>query len=178
MNHLKPRPRPDKTVGYTERIQTSCGHLYITVNNDDEGLCEVFAQMGKTGGCASSQIEAISRLVSLALRSGINAENVIKQLDAIRCPQPRFREGGMILSCADAIAKVLKARVKGEKFEIKPYRNINVKDFHLQPGKIEEVPQDEPVVTGDLGFCPDCGMKLAMVEGCALCNSCGFSKCG
>ena len=77
------------------------------MNQDDLGFCEVFAQMGKTGGCASSQIESTGRLISLALRSGVNIDSVIKQITGIRCPSPNWQNGCQVLSCPDAIAKVL-----------------------------------------------------------------------
>ena len=145
-----PRPRPERTLGLTQRIGTGCGNLYVTVNSDDVGLCEVFAKMGKTGGCASSQIEAAGRLVSLALRSGIRANAVIKQLRGIRCPTPTWQNGKMVLSCPDAMAQVL-----------------------------ELISGTEPAqVDGMLGVCPDCGDVLAHEEGCLVCHGCGFSKCG
>ncbi len=144
-----PRPRPERTMGLTQRIGTGCGNLYVTVNSDDMGLCEVFAKMGKTGGCASSQIEAAGRLVSLALRSGIRVDSIIKQLRGIRCPTPTWQNGKMVLSCPDAMAQVL-----------------------------EIVSGTEPVqIKGMLGVCPDCGDVLAHEEGCLVCHSCGFSKC-
>ena len=146
---IAPRPRPMRTRGLTERISTGCGKLYVTVNSDENGLCEVFAQMGKTGGCASSQIEAAGRLVSLALRSGVKAEAIIKQLIGIRCPSPCWQNGKIVLSCPDAMAQVLK--------------NVTASDF---------------TDTGPMtGVCPECGGVLAHEEGCMVCRACGFSKC-
>ncbi len=147
---LAPRPRPKVTRGFTRRIRTGCGNLYVTVNWDEKGLCEVFATMGKAGGCASCQIEAVSRLISLALRSGVAPESIIKQLAGIRCPSPTWEEGRPILSCPDAIAKVLAEAIN---FEIKP-----------EEGK-------------SFGPCPDCGSPLETESGCLLCRSCGYSKC-
>jgi ribonucleoside-diphosphate reductase alpha chain len=146
---IAPRPRPQRTYGLTERIGTGCGRLYVTINSDDLGMCEVFAQMGKTGGCASSQIEAAGRLVSLALRSGVQPEAIIKQLIGIRCPSPIWQNGKMVLSCPDAMAQVLQ-RVT------------------LTEGQ----PSSQPA-----GVCPDCGAALTHGEGCLNCYACGFSKC-
>ncbi len=144
-----PRPRPEQTRGLTRRIGTGCGNLYVTVNSDDLGLCEVFAKMGKTGGCASSQIEAAGRLVSLALRSGIRVDSVIKQLKGIRCPSPIWQNGKMVLSCPDAMAKVLEV-VSG-----------------VTPSQADDMQ----------GVCPECGDVLTHEEGCLVCHGCGFSKC-
>ncbi len=144
-----PRPRPERTLGLTQRIGTGCGNLYVTVNSDEVGLCEVFAKMGKTGGCASSQIEAAGRLVSLALRSGVRVDAIIKQLTGIRCPTPTWQNGKMVLSCPDAMAQVLQLISGTEPSEIK----------------------------GMMGVCPDCGDVLAHEEGCLVCHGCGFSKC-
>ena len=146
---IAPRPRPPKTRGITERVRTGCGNLYVTVNWDDKDICEVFAQMGKAGGCAACQIEAESRLISLALRSGIRVQSIVSQLAGIRCPSPIWHEGGQILSCPDAIAKVL-ASASGV-----------------------EIEKGNPAVMN----CPECGAVLEPESGCFLCRSCGFSKC-
>ncbi|MBT8342631.1 MAG: TSCPD domain-containing protein, partial [Desulfatitalea sp.] len=146
---IAPRPRPQRTYGLTERINTGCGRLYVTINSDDLGMCEVFAQMGKTGGCASSQIEAAGRLISLALRSGVKPESIIKQMTGIRCPSPSWQNGKMVLSCPDAMAQILQ-----------------------QVSAADDVKTTQP-----LGVCPDCGGALTHEEGCLNCHGCGFSKC-
>ncbi|MBE9551343.1 MAG: vitamin B12-dependent ribonucleotide reductase, partial [Proteobacteria bacterium] len=146
---LTPRFRPVRTYGITERISTGCGKLYVTINSDDAGICEVFAQMGKTGGCASSQIEAAGRLISLALRAGVSVESIVKQIVGIRCPCPIWQNGEMVLSCPDAIGKV-----------IKHFLNLGTDELsHM------------------MGGCPDCGSPLEHEGGCLTCRACGFSRC-
>jgi ribonucleoside-diphosphate reductase alpha chain len=105
--------------------------------------------MGKTGGCASSQIEAAGRLISLALRSGVKVDAIARQLTGIRCPSPSWENGKMVLSCPDAIAHVLK--------------NVTGLDF---------IEREEMV-----GVCPECSGIISHEEGCLVCHSCGFSKC-
>lgn len=146
---ILPRPRPIRTRGITERMKTGCGKLYVTINSDDKGMCEVFAQMGKTGGCASSQIEAAGRLISLALRSGVKVDAIARQLIGIRCPSPSWQNGSMVLSCPDAIAQVLK----------------NLTDSDIVENEVM------------MGVCPDCSGIMAHEEGCLVCHLCGFSKC-
>jgi len=153
-----PRKRPRVTAGSTERVLTGCGNLYVTVNRDEHGICEVFSTLGKTGGCASAQLEGISRLISLSLRSGIEIASIVEQLRGIRCPSIVWEGGHAVLSCADAIASVLEK-------------------------EIQEVPQGPATgpattrVKNVAGQCPDCGNLLVYQEGCYLCRSCGYTKC-
>lgn len=154
-----PRPRPVVTYGSTEKIILGCGRtLYVTVNRDDAGLCETFLQMGKGGGCTAAHSEALGRLVSLALRSGLDPDSIIKQLKGIRCPSPSWHNGGPTLSCPDAVAKALEHFLAGGE---RPAGH----------GASErEVPDMAPE-------CPECGAMVEFVEGCAVCRSCGYSQC-
>jgi ribonucleoside-diphosphate reductase alpha chain len=153
--HLTPRPRPNTTAGSTYKIGTGCGNLYVTINQDPQGTCELFAQMGKTGGCASSQLEAVARMVSLSLRAGVDPRSIREQLAGIRCPLPSWQGKGMVLSCADAIARTM--------------------GTHLN----EPQPAQDSEGRGDIvGTCPECGHVMEFIEGCAVCKSCGHSRCG
>ena len=102
-----PRLRPTQTLGLTRRIKTGEGTLYITINEDEQGLCEVFTTIGKAGGNAAAQSEAISRLISLALRTGVNPQSIVRQLKGISGPNPTWEDGRLILSTPDAIGKAL-----------------------------------------------------------------------
>jgi len=168
---IQPRPRPVITTGSTQRARLSCGNLYITINRDEHGLCEVFTSMGKTGGCTASQAEATSRLISLALRSGVAPEAVVDSLKGIRCPLPTWSEGGQILSCADAIAKALQRVLVGDE----------MKESHDLPAGKVELATNGGAVNRDLAGmcpqCPECGNMMERVEGCIVCRACGFSKC-
>ncbi len=176
----KPRNRPLLTHGVTQKLPTGCGNLYITINEDEEGICEVFSTMGKSGGCAASQSEAVSRMVSLALRSGISIESIVKQVKGIRCPSPAWGEGGSILSCPDAIARALERYTKdaaGHQHHHKPRAAASA-----QP-TVAYTSSDcsKGGSKNSLGLCPecpDCGGLLEFGEGCAFCRGCGFSKCG
>jgi ribonucleoside-diphosphate reductase alpha chain len=158
---IEPRPRPQVTIGRTEKIQTGCGNLYVTINSDDDGLCEVFTQMGKSGGCAASQAEALSRMISVSLRAGVDPQAIIKHLRGIRCPSPAWAAGGKVLSCADAVGIAMEHYI----------------------GWIETGEASTSVSkTGDhldhlAGACPECGGSLEHESGCAVCRACGYSKC-
>jgi len=169
---LTPRKRAKVTSGATERVTTGCGYLYVTVNSDERGICEVFSSLGKAGGCASAQLEATCRLISLALRSGVDVASVVRQLRGIRCPSIAWEAGKSVLSCADAIASVL--------------------EKHISPDSghgVDAVENPDVAITsGDNGHgagmskniagqCPDCGNLLVYQEGCFICPSCGYTRC-
>jgi len=157
--HITPRPRPQVTRGATYKTKTGCGNLYVTINEDEHGLCEVFTSMGKQGGCMASQAEAVSRLISQALRSGVAPELVVEQLKGIRCPSVSWENGGTILSCADAVAKAIERHCMG-----------GATREGKAGGEISDL----------LGFCPqcpECGGTVEISEGCLVCRSCGYSKC-
>jgi ribonucleoside-diphosphate reductase alpha chain len=159
-----PRARPTVTSGVTEKITVGCGQsIYVTINEDQAGLFEVFATMGKSGGCMASQSEAIGRLISLALRSGIDTDAIIRQLEGIRCPAPAWQEGNIILSCADAIGKSMHRYISDNstKGSVTLSGNIFVRNL-----------------LGMCPECPDCGTMVEFVEGCLRCPSCGYSQCG
>jgi len=165
----QPKPRPMVVSGVTRKISTGCGNLYVTMNEDETGLFEVFARLGKAGGCADAQLEAIGRLISLSLRSGLKTESIIKQLKAIRCPSPLLARGGPLLSCPDAVAKALEEHIRGRKItETQKLDNFEI-------GK-DEVTIRAPI--GPVGVCPDCGNPMVYEEGCRICKSCGYSTCG
>lgn len=156
-----PKKRPTVIKGATRFMKTGCGNLYVTVNEDENGKpFEVFTNIGKAGGCASSQAEAIGRLISLSLRSGIEPDEIIKQLKGISCHQHAWTDGGKILSCSDAIAKALEK-----------YPHHSGKNSRGNGGaKYQEVML--------IGACPECGGAVEHEGGCAVCHNCGFTKCG
>jgi ribonucleoside-diphosphate reductase alpha chain len=173
---IVPRPRPEVIIGTTTKVATGCGNLYVTINVDEEGRpFELFTQMGKAGGCAGSQLEAIGRLVSLGFRSGVEVRSIIEQLRNIRCPSPSWEKGQRIFSCADAIARVIERRLaSGESSQI-PVETTQVAMKHSHND--ENIIFDLGVHGDIVGVCPDCGGTLRHEEGCMKCHACGFSKC-
>ncbi|MDH4179593.1 MAG: TSCPD domain-containing protein, partial [Armatimonadota bacterium] len=167
---ISPRSRPVLTRGSTERVTTGCGKLYITVNEDEEGLCEVFTTIGKSGGCTASQSEATARMISLSLRSGVDPGSIVEELKGIRCPMPSWDRGSVTLSCADAIGKA-----------IERYLSANGHGKSRQQGRGN--PSSQSLSEGSIasvGYnpeCPDCGAILEVAEGCVVCRSCGYSRC-
>jgi ribonucleoside-diphosphate reductase alpha chain len=147
------KDRPRMLTGKTIQMKTGCGLLYVTINQDEEGAFEIFNTMGKAGGCAASQCEAIGRLVSLAWRSGVDTESVVNQLVGISCHKQIGLGKEKIMSCADAIAKAI--------------------HMCLEPAKLEAIK-----VTKQCGACPECGGSIEYEEGCAKCKACGYSECG
>jgi len=155
--------RPNRSPvlrGETREKVTGCGSLYVTVNEDDFGPREVFANMGKAGGCASASTEAIGRLVSLAFRYGVPPDKIVKQLRGIRCHVPLGFGPNQILSCPDAIGKALADK------------------YHLASGNgTKTVGQLEMPIAQAQGACPDCGGAIEHEGGCMVCRACGYSKC-
>ena len=155
--------RPNRSPvlrGETREKVTGCGSLYVTVNEDDYGPREVFANMGKAGGCASASTEAIGRLISLAFRYGVPPDKIAKQLKGIRCHVPLGFGPNQILSCPDAIGKALADK------------------YHLAAGNgSHAVGQLEMPIAFAQGACPECGGAIEHEGGCMVCRSCGYSKC-
>lgn len=151
-----PRPRPICVTGRTIEMETGCGSLYVTINEDENGNpFEVFAQIGKAGGCVASQTQSTARLCSLALRSGMEPKTIVKQLIGISCHKPAGFGNNKILSCSDAIAKAMK--------------------WYLAEGKKQVL---NLTVEQERGACPDCGGVVEHINGCETCRSCGYSECG
>ena len=146
------RDRPRALAGTTYQMQTGCGPLYVTINEDQAGLFELFTTMGKAGGCASSQCEAIGRLVSLAWRSGVQARQSVKQLIGITCHKPSGFGDNRVTSCADAVAKAIQT--------------------HMAEHGMEEL---RHAISG--GACPECGGAVEHEGGCCVCHACGYSEC-
>ena len=181
----RPRLRPNTTIGSTRRIRTGEGTLYITINEDENGLCEIFTTIGKAGGNAAAQSEAISRLISLALRSGIDPNAIIKQLKGISGPNPTWEDGRLILSTPDAIGKALDDYLN-ENQQSNNKNQKNSEDEELRKNTItmatsEEANKNQNKVTDftfkNITTCPDCGSSVMHEGGCVTCPGCGFSKC-
>ena len=198
VTRIAPRPRPAETAGTTRKVKTGCGNLYVTINADDQGPCELFTSMGKSGGCASAQSEAISRLVSLALRAGVEIDSIIKHLRGIRCHLPVYDNGAQVLSCPDAIGIALQhtqkrladeglssgKAVAGSAFAIAIAASDDPRRSpappangggRARPASLGAAAREE-MCAGGLS-CPDCGGALAHESGCLACYCCGFSRC-
>ena len=166
---ISPRPRPDITLGFTEKVRIGCGNLYITVNYDDEGICEVFTNTGRAGGCPS-QSEATARLVSIALRSGIDAESIIEQLKGIRCPSTIRQRDMKVLSCPDAIGRLIE--------KVMNHQNGNGNNHVLSDSFKYPAGKADAQNRKNDSACPECGARVEHEGGCVMCRSCGYSKCG
>lgn len=150
------RQRPDVVEGFTQKVQTGLGVLYLTVNEVDGQPFEVFATIGKSGRSITAKAEAIGRLVSLCFRSGVAVRDVVAQLKGIGGEHPVFQKKGILLSIPDAISWVLENRyLKGSK----PVASASGQDLQ------------NPA-------CPECGAEMLFQEGCHICQNCGYSRCG
>jgi ribonucleoside-diphosphate reductase alpha chain len=164
VHKITPKKRPEVIKGTTRAMKTGCGKIYVTVNEDEEGnIFELFTQMGKAGGCAASQAEAIGRLISLALRSNIEPIEIEKQLKGISCHSPAWAPGGKISSCSDAISKALER-----------YNQVGDKENGNGNGNGSHSKDDKTMLCV---ACPDCGGAVEHAGGCAVCRDCGLTKC-
>ena len=201
-----PRERPRKIQGITERVRTGHGNMYVTVNMDDMGKpFEVFGTMGKAGGCDAALLEAVSRLISLALRAGIDTSEVTRQLRGITCC-PAWDDGTLVRSGPDAVAIVLDNLMDGMGGESSAPDGVQLtlptgfpgyggdgvdaRTF-LPPGTIVSgsggaTPENgngngynAPVAAGMTYSqrCPECNGAVVNQEGCSTCYSCGWNKC-
>ena len=170
--HATPRARPRKISGVTERVRTGHGNMYVTINFDeDEGPFEVFGNLGKAGGCDSAQLEAISRLASLALRSGIDPEVVIEQLRGITCC-PAWDEGTLVGSSPDAVALALQSNLGKQSGDgATPGRRLH------DPGSGVQMDLLSRAAPNPTRKCPDCNSPVYYQEGCTMCVSCGWNRC-
>ena len=162
------RNRPSITEGKTRRMRTGDGTLYVTVNEDENGLCEVFTAIGKAGGTVAAQTEAISRLISLALRSGVDPNSIINQLKGISGPNPTWEDGQLILSTPDAIGRALETFVNGDSPSQEKESQFEIAEENPPRSKASEYGQ----------YCSKCdGSGIVNEGGCLVCKDCGWSKC-
>lgn len=194
----KPRPRPETTRGVTTQVKTDQGSLYVTINEDNDGIAEVFLNIGKSGGYSSGYCEAIGRLISVSLRAGLSLEAIIDQLKGIRTSSPTLNKGMFVYSVPDAVAKVLESYLKDrennismlketKKIEIKTEKEIKNEakneELDIASKKNASINEHDNKYSNEnkldmLPECPDCGADLQYAEGCMMCQSCGYSKCG
>jgi len=178
---IAPRVRPEVLSGRTYKIKTGYGKLYVTVNNDEGGApFEVFATIGKSGGFFQEQSEAICRLISLSLRSGVKVEEIVDNLKGIRGPAVAMTTRGTVLSLPDAIGQILEEHAKNINVIIESTISVGVENTEAKaPISIESKPSKERSMAdfGSMPGCPECGYQLTLAEGCMSCKNCGFSRC-
>lgn len=168
--HLMARARPKITRGTTERVETPRGRIYVTVNEDEQGICEVFVES------RDQEADGLSRLISLALRAGVSPAEIIEQLWRVESREAVFdisQDGTRVLvrSIAQGVALAMGRRIWGPSYT-GPYGAHEASLFPTP--KLEE--NSVKKVMG--GVCPECGGILEYSEGCLVCRYCGYSKCG
>ncbi len=169
-----PRSRPNQTKGVTRRIRTGEGTLYITINEDENGLCEVFTTIGKAGGNAAAQSEAISRLISLSLRSGLDPKAIVRQLKGISGPNPTWEDGRLVLSTPDAIGKALDDYLLERSIQNGTANEKKKSDSPRITLAQENLKNNMP----EGMVCIECQNHSVFNEsGCLTCRECGWSKC-
>lgn len=182
------RSRPEALRGTTRRVETPLGTLYVTITEDDKGQpFEVFMSLGKAGGALMADVEAIGRLLSLALRSGIPMKEIHRQLRGISSDRTIGLGTNKVLSVPDAVGIAIEKWMQekqGVQQELMPGVAGMTPQADVAPmvrvtmgmgaEQFELIRSQEPVMAA----CPDCGSQLEMAEGCMKCHVCGFSECG
>ncbi|MDZ4259193.1 MAG: vitamin B12-dependent ribonucleotide reductase [Gemmatimonadales bacterium] len=177
------RSRPELLKGSTRRLQTPLGDLYVNITEDEKGQpFEVFMSLGKAGGALMADVEAIGRLVSLALRSGIPMKEVYRQLRGISSDRAIGMGPGKVLSVPDAVGIALE-RFMADKQGVQQDLLTTTAETAVTSPPVQVVRQAEQMQLGGMketlaGACPDCGSQLEFAEGCMKCHICGYSECG
>ncbi len=173
-----PRERPAVLIGKTIEVTTGCGKMYVTINQDTDGkLFEVFTSIGKAGGCAQSQSEAIGRLISTSLRANVEPDVIVKQLKGISCHMRYGFGQNVVLSCADAVGKAIESALKNPlEVAVAHQESVTVASIleEMDGGAKKSTSSKRSVSNG---ACPECGGPVEYVEGCNVCHSCGYSHC-
>ncbi len=148
------------------------------MNEQDGNAIETFLHLGKTGGCQAAQSEAISRLIGIALRCGATVDELVEQLNNIKCPNPVWYNGKQILSCADAVAEVLNEQKNSR--ETEDCKHVTWHQ-NQQREAGDGANRNDTKIGGEVRIigepCPECGETMMMLEGCMTCHYCGYSKC-
>jgi ribonucleoside-diphosphate reductase alpha chain len=198
---ITPRKRPVTTSGDTMKIPVgdNCGSMFITVNHDETGPCECFINLGRSGGCISSHSEALGRLISLALRSGVDPSEIVDQLKGIRCSKVRWTEGKAVHSCADAVAYALEKMLGLDRTSGEHSAPLTSKDIELacdtlfrnrgkeflaleEEMKLFGPDRKDPltfrvIALGENPECSECHSILSVEGRCLSCRACGWTKC-
>ena len=180
---LVERQRPSYIQGFTERVRTAHGNLFVTVNVDEQGQpFELFATLGKAGSTESAHLEAISRLVTMALRAGVDYSEIISHLRGIT-DEPVWDGGTLVRSAPDAVALVLDRHFGPDAEHDQPLKQIAAPDRSVQPAMFSARALAAKGTNGHAAVptgqrCPDCGVgSLVHQEGCKRCLECGYNKC-
>lgn len=153
------------TSGSTFCKKCACGTLYITANKDSNGnLVEVFTHTSK-GGICQANMNAVTRMISLGLRSGVKIAEINDQLRGINCPACSVNKAKGVkidgLSCPDIISKTITEFISGKQ----------------KPVKATPVAVSIPEVKTSTDKCPECGEPIIRDGGCVQCLNCGWTKC-
>ncbi|PSP56683.1 ribonucleoside-diphosphate reductase [Halobacteriales archaeon QH_7_66_36] len=206
--YAEKKPRPDQLHGVTQRIETGYGKLYVTINEDPETSepFELFANTGHSGGFTNSFTDALAKTISVALRSGVDPNEIVDKLNGIRSPKVAWDKGEQINSIPDAFGVALRRYLDDEIDRVYPQQQSLSeaagsaeketdpnRERDRNPGQNPDAAEPETdggaaaatgddtaslLAAGESPECPDCGaMSLAMNEGCKTCQSCGWSEC-